>query len=368
MKSSHCSRRNRVARVTYLAFALLLTLGVSANSQALGTDAGREILNSAQASFEIGGVPQTPVISLPSQTFVDELLNAVVVSNDAGPVGVSAGQASAILQFTLTNNGNGSETFRLIADNGVGGDDFDPALVQIYLESNSIAGLQIGDDTAYVAGANDPLLAEDASLIVYVESSIGAHPANEQGAVQLRAVSLTLYSNAGTDDPANPAFPPAGTSYAGGGDPRESGGGNVTAVVGTSHDTANLLIRAEGRYQVSAAVVNITKTAVLIVDPFGGTTLVPGSVITYQIDVSVTGTGDAESLVITDAIPVELEYQPGTLAVSALPPGEDADDDFAPAGTDNTGFNAGTQTIQATLGVITGGSPAISITFDAAIR
>lgn len=358
------SRRKCVARVGFLALGLMAAAPVFA----IGTDAGLEIRNSAQATFQVSGVAQTPVVSNATQTFVDELLDVAVVSNDAGPVGVGAGQSGAILQFTITNNGNGSEAFRLVADDQVGGDDFNPAVNQLYLESNGIPGLQTGSDTPYLAGSNDPPLAEDASVIVYVESSIGAFTAPDQGAVQLRAVPVTLYTNAGTDDPANGAFPVVGTSYPGAGDPQQSGGSNVTAVVGTSHDTGNLLIRAEGRYQVSAAVVTITKTAIAAVDPFGGSTLVPGTIITYQIDVTVGGSGAAEGLVITDPLPVELEYQPGTLAVSALPAGEDADDDFAPAGTDNTGFDAGTQTIQATLGDVAGGVPAISITFDAAIR
>jgi uncharacterized repeat protein (TIGR01451 family) len=105
-----------------------------------------------------------------------------------------------------------------------------------------------------------------------------------------------------------------------------------------------------------------------VVDPFGGATLVPGSVITYTLEVEVTGAGSAESLVVTDIIPAELEYQAGTLVVSALPAGEEADDDFAPAGVDNTGFNAGTTTVTVSLGDVAGGTPVITITFDAAIR
>ena len=44
------------------------------------------------------------------------------------------------------------------------------------------------------------------------------------------------------------------------------------------------------------------------------------------------------------------------------------DDDFMPAGTDNSGFDAGTQTITVSSGTIAGGAPVMSITFDAAIR
>ncbi len=59
-----------------------------------------------------------------------------------------------------------------------------------------------------------------------------------------------------------------------------------------------------------------------------------------------------------------LTYQAGSLVVNGTP----EDDDFAPAGTGNAGFDSGTQTITVDLGSVAWGSPVISITFDAAIR
>ena len=355
---------------------LCLWLGVMlgllvTDAWAVGTVAGREIQNSAQAAFSIGGNPQTPISRNVVQTFVDELIDVTVVNDDGGAVGVSSPQSGAILQFTVSNIGNGNESFRLLADDAVGGDVFDPVLDQLYLETNAVPGLQIGGggDTAYLLGGNDPLLAPDTSQVVYVVSDIpAAQGQNDEGVVELRAVANTIFTNAGTDDPNNPAFPVPGDAYAGAGDADESGGGNVTAVVGTAHDSTNLIITDRGSYRVSAAVVSLVKTSTSIVDPFGGATLVPGTIITYQIDVSVTGSGDADNLIVSDPIPADLEYQPGTLSVSALPAGEEADDDFAPAGTDNTGFDGSNQTITVNLASVSGGSPAITITFEAAIR
>ena len=340
-------------------------------AHAVGTNAGLEIRNSAQASFSVSGIAQTPVNSNSTQTFVDELIDVVVVSTNAGPVGVSSPDVGAVLEFTVTNTGNGAETFQLIANVAVGGDDFNPALTQLYLETNSVPGLQIGasGDTPYLSPGNDPLLAEDESIQVYALSSIPAGlTQNNEGALQLRAVSTTIIAGSGMADPSDPGFPVPGTSYAGAGDPDEAGTGNVIAVVGATQDVNNLLISAEGRYVVSSAVVALTKTASNVVDPFGGATLVPGAVITYTLEVEVSGTGTAEALAITDLIPAELEYLAGTLAVSALPAGEEVDDDFAPVGIDNTGFDAGTQTVTVSLSDVAGGAPVITITFDAAIR
>ncbi len=353
-------------RLSGLVVAVLMT----GSAFAVGTDAGREINNTAEASFSIGGVPQTPVVSTTAQVYVDELLDVTVVSDDGGPVGVGTPETGAVLQFTVTNTGNGDESFRLIADPVIAGDEFDPTLNQIYLESNGLPGLQTGagGDTAYVAGSNDPALAADASIVVYVESDIAAGlNQNDQADVELRAVSTTVVAQAGTDDPAAPAWPAVGDSYAGAGDLDEVGGSNVTAVVGTSHDLGALLLRATGTYEVIAAVVELFKTAPTVLDPFGGTSLVPGAIITYQIDATVTGTGTAEALSVSDALPADVDYVPGSLTVSALPAGEDADDDFAPAGTDNTGYDAGNRTVTAVLGDVTG-TTTVTVTFQATIQ
>ena len=88
------------------------------------------------------------------------------------------------------------------------------------------------------------------------------------------------------------------------------------------------------------------------------------AVVTYQLTVTVSGSGGAESLVIRDPLPAELEYQAGTLSVS----GSAEDDDFAPAGTDNSGFDAGNTSLVIDRGAVAGGSPDIVITFDAALR
>ena len=234
-----------------------------------------------------------------------------------------------------------------------------PDLIQLYLEDNGVPGLQPAGDTAYVSGISDPTLLEDESITVYVVSNIpGGRSQGDDGDVQVRAVAATIEAGAGTDDPDDAGWPTPGDSYAGAGD----GGGD--AVVGTSNDIAGLLMRTTGRYEVSDAVVSIVKSAINVADPFGGNTLVPGTVITYQLQVTVSGSGAAETLVVNDVIPAELEYQAGTLTVGGV--GED--DDFAPAGTDNSGFNAGTTSVVVDQGTVAGGSPTIVISFDAAIR
>ena len=326
---------------------------------ALGTDAGESIENTATVNFEIGGTAQAPVASNTTVTVVDELLDVVVVADDGAPVAVSSPQSGAILQFSVTNNGNSSEVFRLIADDDVAEGGFNPTLNQLYIESNGVPGLQIGADTAYVPGISDPSLTEDESLILYVQSDIPAALSQaDNGDVQLRAVAQTVIDQAATDDPTAPGWPAPGTSYAGLG----SGGGD--AVVGSSHDTGSLLLLATGRYQVSNAVVSVSKSVIGVLDPFGGSSVIPGSIITYQLELSVAGTGTADNIVVSDPLPTELAYVLSSLEIDTVA----EDDDFAPSGTDTSGFNVGSNTVVVDRGSIVGGSANVIITFNAEIQ
>jgi uncharacterized repeat protein (TIGR01451 family) len=340
------------------------------SASAIGTDAGVRIDSAAQASFLVGGIAQPDVTSNTVSLIVDEVLDTIVTATDAGPVSVSSPAVAAVLTFNVANTGNGSEALRLVADPAVTGDNFDPTASSIFIESNGTSGLQLGagGDSIYAAGTDDPVLAHDTSLIVYVASNIpSGQPAADIGRLALRAVAVTVFGNSGTDDPASPTFPPPGTNYVGAGDPA-SGGGNTDAVVGNSYKSDALLIVAQGSYEVSGALVSLNKVATQITDPFGGSTVVPGSIVRYEITATVAGSGGVQTLAVHDPLPAALAFVPGSLTVSALPPGEQADDDFAPSGTDNTGFDGANNTVVVTLGDAASGGPPVVITFDATIR
>ena len=363
------ARRLPGAPLRWLVGVMLASLSLSA--AAVGTTAGGRIDSAAQMTFDVGGVPQPGVTSNTASIVVDEVLDAVVVAQDAAPVSVASGATGAGLSFGVTNTGNGTEPMRLAIDAGVTGDDFNPTGAVIYLETNGTPGLQIGagGDTAYVAGTNDPALAHDASVAVYVASNIPTGLAQGAlGRVSLRAVPRTAYVETGTDDPASPAFPAPGASYPGAGDAAVGGGGNVTAVVGTTFSSNALRLRADGAYRVSAGIVTLNKTVTSVTDPQGGNRLVPGAVIHYQISTAVALGSTAQGLVVRDPIPANLAYVVGSLAVSALPFGQQVDDDFLPTGSDNTGFDGPNNSVVVTLGDIVGGAAPVVISFNATIR
>ncbi len=347
---------------------VLLVWAVSA--AAVGTGAGGRVDSIAQMTFNVGGVAQPLVTSNAVSVVVDEVLDAVVIDQDAAPVSSASGAIAVPLAFSVTNTGNGSEPFRLAFDTAISGDNFDPTGAAIYLESNGAPGLQIGSggDIAYVAGSNDPILAHDTSVSVYVASNMPVGLANGSlGRTALRAVPRTVFVETGTDDPANPAFPSPGASYPGAGD-AAIGGGNTIAIVGTTFASGALRLLAQGTYRIDAAVVTLNKIVTSITDPTGGNRLVPGSVLRYQIDVSVTGSSTAQSLVVRDPLPTDLAYVAASLAVSPLPSGQQVDDDFAPTGSDNTGFDGANNTVVVTLGDVVGSAAPVVISFNATIR
>lgn len=262
---------------------------------AAGTIAGTNIENTAQASY-IG--PSGNLIQIPSNTvtiIVDELLDVNVVTSDPGDVITAPSAIDQILTFQVTNTGNGQESFRLTADTAVGGDDFDPTLQRIVIDTNGNGAYDAGIDTIYIAGTNDPDLAPDESITVFIITTIPDDPID--GARS--EVSLIAEANTGTATP--------GTSFDGLG----QGGGD--AVVGSTGADDN----DSGFLAVSLAQISLVKTAT-VADPFGGDRAVPGSVITYNLVASISGSGTLSDLVITDPIPISTTYVPSSITFETV--------------------------------------------------
>ncbi|HWH23140.1 MAG TPA: hypothetical protein VNT25_07640 [Allosphingosinicella sp.] len=185
-----------------------------------GTPAGTSVSNTATATYERPDGTETTVTSNTVVLKVDEILNVAVASGDPGDVSATPGSTNNVLKFTVTNSGNGSEAFGLIANDQIGGDDFNPAASSIVLDTNGNGAYDAGVDTIYVAGTNDPVLAADASVTVFVLSTIPGTAADTQRG----GISLSATAKTGSGNP--------GTVFAGAG----AGGGN--AVVGATRATA----------------------------------------------------------------------------------------------------------------------------------
>jgi uncharacterized repeat protein (TIGR01451 family) len=309
-------------------------LCAAAPAQAAGTPAGTIINNNATATYDLPNGGQDTITSNTVSLIVDELLDVVVASTDGGDVATSPAATNQVLTYRVTNAGNGGEAFVLTARDTVGGDDFDPSVTSIVIDSNGSGVYDPGIDTVYVAGANDPVLAPDGSVLVFVLSSIPAGATNTQrGRVDLVAVAATGSGAPGA------TFPGLG-----------QGGGN--AVVGaTGADGED-----DGFYAVAAATVAFVKSAT-VADPFGGTTQVPGAIITYRLVATVSGSGSLANLRVADSIPAGSTFQPGSIRLDSAPMTDAADADAGEYG--GTG-------ITVRLGSVAAGS-ARTVTFQAKI-
>ena len=298
---------------------------------AAGAPAGTPIPNAATLTYSIAGRPATPVTAVAPVVVVAEVINVVLTWQDGTPVAVNSPDAGKALTFVLTNTGNGAETFGLARNNAVAGDQFDPtnaAAGAIYLESGVQPGFQPSGpnaDILYLSGINDPVLAADASRAVYVLSSIPAALATgATGNVSLNAVSTT---------PGAAGARP-GTTLAG------LGQGGVDAVVGGSRGQSTVT----GGYIVSGISLTVAKTVVAVRDPQGGSLVMPGSMLTYRVVLTLTGAGIAENFSFADPLPASTTYVPASITVDGAARSDGAD-------SDNASFAGGA------VGVLLGNTP-----------
>lgn len=326
---------------TYLTrFILALLLAVLSQQYALavGTGAGLDISNTATVDYIMGG--SSASITSNTATFrVDEKLDVNVTWQDATNVSVSSPASNQVLSFLLTNTGNGNDSYTLTVQNNLAGDQFNPAFVDIYLDANGNGIFNPGVDTLYNPGVNDPVLAANASLTVFVRNNIPAGlNSGDLGNSQLTATSNTL---SGTP----------GTFLANAGD------NNTFAVVGASGGSSSAI----GVYEVATTNVALLKS-VVISDPLGGNQPMPGATLSYSIQVSVTGPGTATGVVITDPIPANTTYTAGSLTLNATPLTDGVDADAG----DVSGTTPNTVTVN--LGDMTPASPVQTIHFDVIIN
>lgn len=301
--------------------AILVALALPSQAEAAGTRAGSTISNTASASFDTGG-GTTTIDSNQVDLLVDELLDVTVASNNPADVPTTPGATGQVLSFSVTNNGNGVESFALSTVANVGGDDYDPTVTQLYID-NGDGVFDPATDTLYIPGTNDPELEPDESVTIFVVATTpGSVVDGNRGIVSLIAAAVT-----GTGAPGD-SFPGMG----------EGGGDAVVGATGADG-------RDNGAFIVSAATVTLVKSAV-VTNPLGTTDPIPGATITYTIVATVAGSGSVSGLAITDNIPANTSYVASSMTLGGTPLSDAVDAD---AGD----FN-GTR-INVVLGTVAGG-------------
>jgi uncharacterized repeat protein (TIGR01451 family) len=283
-------------------------------SHAAGTGAGTVIGNTATLSYATPGNPTATTSASSLPIVVARVINVAVTWQDGAAVPSTSPDSNKALAFVVSNTGNGTETFALSRDNVQGGDQFDPANAPdgaIWLESGAQPGLQRSGpnaDILYAPGANDIVLGADQSRVVYAASQIPA------GIATGSFGKLVLAATATTPGAAT-AVPGAALGSVGG----------VQVVAGIPNGRAS----ASGSYLVAGASMGLAKSIVNVRDPRGGTRVMPGSVLTYRLVITLTGTGSVDNVAVSDPLPPQLTYVPGTITVDGVVRTDAADSDEA---------------------------------------
>ncbi len=345
---------------TVLKFAAVFAAfaaGGLAPAYAAGTAAGVTISNKATVNYSVGGVAQTPVESSPTGNnaagvgagsgtnfVVDRKLALTVTEQDAAQtVNVSPGQTATVLKFVVTNNGNDTQDVLFQAlqrangtsGGGSGTDNFNSNNTKVFVDSNNNGVYDAATDTAVFADE----LAADGTKTVFVVSDIPLSQIDGDaakislvaqvaagGAAGTQGAAITNDSN-GHTSPAMVAsngttvtLPGIASNVADNATTVQnvfadstttgvnSGGTTDTASNGQASDTGTLL--------VVSAKLTVSKTSKVVSDPINNASnpkAIPGAVVEYCVILQNTGTQAASPVSISDSIPTNTTYVPGSI-------------------------------------------------------
>lgn len=332
----------------------------------VGTPAGTKIGNTATLSYSINGANQAPISAAAIGVLVDEVIDPLMTCQNPN-VAVNSPSTNDVLTYALHNWGNGNQTFGLSRINGpmplpVG--NYTPlnsafyaplnpagATAAIFLESNGVPGFQAGADLAYVAGANDPVVPPGGSQLVYLVSDTPSVPLNSKGDVLLTATSLT----------AGAAGALKGARLVGKGANLGNGAGNALLA------TAGGASAATCSYVASGLGFAMNKVVLTSVDPTGGSVVMPGTIMTYQITVTLSGVGTAIGVIVNDPMPPNVTYVPGSIAVGGVVKTDAVDGDNAAFYAVAAAPVASANTVYVSLGNLVAPSTTV-VTFKATVN
>lgn len=322
-------------RIITVTIAMVLCLALVPSAWALGTAAGNRIINEARADYTVGSSPTITAYSGTVGVTVAELVDVDVSWADAStpvPVYGPLPANGVALRFLVSNLGNGDEDWDFVANNTLGGDDFDPdasaTSPEIYRDNGD--GIFNTGDTL-VAGS-EPIQVDSTIYFWVLNDFIDTSP-----------------TGPGDTDRANVSLTATSTNAVGGSVQVGAGDNGSDLVLGLSGGTGTDI----GVYEVILTSLSMFKSYVVDdggVSP-GGNQPIPGATITYTIEIGIQGSGTAQGVVVTDPFPTDTTYVPGSLGVIPAPMG-------TAVGATNVTIN---------FGDLTSGAGTQTITFDVTI-
>jgi uncharacterized repeat protein (TIGR01451 family) len=300
---------NLLVRLGLTVAALLLTQ----QGFAAGTAAGTVVSNQASVDYSVNGADQTDILSTAAGSppgtgdatsfVVDNRVDFSLVTADVALQTTGLGQTNVPTRFTLTNEGNSVQDFRLDADNlpdttadpfgGANPDNIDMAVLTAYVDDGDGLWNPATDTETYV----DELI-PDASVTIWVAGTGPA--AGATGDVAVVDLDATVRAGGLSGTEGGPLTQDNGAAD----DPNAVQIVFADGVV-TGPGLGDGVETDESGYQVSTANLEVVKDRVVVSDPFNGTTnpkAIPGAIVEYSVQITNSGTQDASGIVITDAI------------------------------------------------------------------
>lgn len=299
-------------RTTLLGGAVFAASITANAAQAQQTAAGTSVNNQATVSYEVGGAPAS-VSSNVASFVVDKKVN-LAVAEVGGAVTQTANNATdQVTTFTVTNLTNAVQDFRLQADQQLisipllGADNFNMNNLRAFVDSNGNGTYDAGVDTATFIDE----LAPDATVTVFLVGDTPNQPGAETAIVSLNAI-VAASGGGGT---LGADLVASSTLVADSPTTIETVFADDTGLLDSLRNGQQ---RAFDAYRISTAVMTLVKSATTISDPVNlllNPHPIPGAVVEYCMRVNNAGPGAASNITLTDAVPANSTFLPGSISV-----------------------------------------------------
>ncbi|WP_174298890.1 DUF11 domain-containing protein [Sphingomonas bacterium] len=353
-----------MTRLLLASTALVCGAGV-AHAQS-GTVAGTTITNTAQASYTVNGTAQT-ASSNTAIFVVDRKVNLTNVTEQAANTQVNLGQTGAVATFRVTNNTNGTQDFVLAAEQNVAGggqlgtDNFDVTNLRVFVDANGNGVYDPGVDTLNYIDE----LAPDTSRVVFLVADIPSAAGANLAVVSLNAIAAaggvvgtqglplvpTDLSVLNQDATIDVVFADNDSDGIG---PDIARNGQARAYAAFEVGTRNVALSVVKSSRVVSDGVNALNPKAL-----------PGAVVEYCLTVAnATLLTAANNVTLTDVMPANTTYVPGSITVGALGAAgvcvtggyAQADDGSNTTGPYRGSYTAASKTVTATIPLLAGGT------------
>jgi hypothetical protein len=161
------------AAIVRLLIALAIACALSTPATAQQTPGGTAITNQASASYTDGTNTYNTISNTVTVT-VSKVAGLAITPDGASNPTVVAGQTAVLFNFTLTNTGNFSDQVHFVAGSAHLGGTASATITRTFIDLDNSGTINAGDTDITGVAADSAAIAQNGSIHVLVEVSIGA--------------------------------------------------------------------------------------------------------------------------------------------------------------------------------------------------